>query len=443
MPLPKDVLSTTDPHLLIPKLLYFWLNMLVYASYTFTADYLVQVYNFPLYAFGYLSTVCLISFMGALGWTMVADKRRARKRMLMGAVIVYACTFSLLKLGSVLFFPTHKDDHPPAKGVSLPKTLYLMTIFVLSNFSISVMYPLLDSQIFEALKRREDHLLFGRQRMWGTIGQAIITIINGAGIGRLGWDALFGSVVGCSCTFLVIAFLGLSNDEEKDTKHPNPEEKSQTVIATDLSAPLFSLSFVLFLCTALIFGFGRAVLGNFLPTYLSQTLGHPPIMIGIILSFRIITELMVFIFNGQLITWIGVGGMFVIGQLASALRALLYSLLTNNMHTYIIPFMIETLKGVSNGMMISAGIHLTDQLTPQARRSTAQGLFSGIHGNVANALSGIVCGLVLHTRNGDGQDKHGDALRDLFRWTSYVLLVTLLVYCVVERRLIVGRGLNR
>ena len=86
---------------------------------------------------------------------------------------------------------------------------------------------------------------------------------------------------------------------------------------------------------------------------------------------------------------------------------------------------------------------MTDQLTPQARRSTAQGLFSGIHGNVANALSGMICGLVLHKRSGDGQDKHGDALRDLFRWTSYALLVTLLVYCVVERRLIVGRGFNR
>ena len=121
MPSTKDVLSTSDPYLLIPKLLYFWLNMLVYASYTFTADYLAQVYNVPLYAFGYLSTVCLISFLGALGWTMVADKKSARKKMLMGAVVVYASTFCLLKLGSVFFFPTHNDDHPPAKSVSSDK----------------------------------------------------------------------------------------------------------------------------------------------------------------------------------------------------------------------------------------------------------------------------------------------------------------------------------
>ena len=170
------------------------------------------------------------------------------------------------------------------------------------------MYPLLDSQVFELLRGREEHLLFGRQRMWGTIGQAVITIVNGVGIGKLGWDALFGSVIGCSCLFLTIAHFGLPSDGGKEVdRQCNSEQGKQATEVVDPVPPtsLLSFSFVFFLCTALIFGFGRAVLGNFLPTFLSHTLGHSPILIGFTLSFRILTELTVFTFNRQLITSLG------------------------------------------------------------------------------------------------------------------------------------------
>lgn len=432
---PKSTTPPSDPHLLIPKLLYFWLNMLVYASYTFTADYLSQVYHFPLYAFGYLSAVCLISFGGALGWTMIADRRSVRKRMLVGAVIVYASTFCLLKFGSVVLFPNNNHS----EGVTWTKTLYIIIIFALSNFSISVMYPLLDSQVFQLLGQRGDHRLFGRQRMWGTVGQGVITVINGAGIGRLGWDAVFGSVVGCSLIFLVIVLFGLSEDERRDDERGGRtlEQKNQEHDSSSTSSSLWSPSFIFFLFTVLVVGFGRAVLGNYLPTYLRRALGQSPLMIGLTLSCRIIPELTVFTFNSQLITLVGVGGMFVMGQATSALRALLYSFLPKSSTYLFVPFMIEMLKGINNGMMVSAGVHLTDQFTPNARRSTAQGLFSGIHGNVANALSGIVSGIVLYKRR-DSEDQSG-ALKELFKWTSYALLATLFVYCVVERRLIFRR----
>lgn len=444
-PLKDTTIPPSDPHLLIPKLLYFWLNMLVYASYTFTADYLLQVYQFPLYAFGYLSSVCLISFGGALGWTMIADRRGVRKRMLMGAVVVYASTFCLLKFGSIFLFPNNNNDNSH-DGLAWTKTLYVLVIFALSNFGISVMYPLLDSQIFQLLRHRGDHLLFGRQRMWGTIGQGVITIVNGVGIGRLGWDAVFGSVVGCSFVFLMIVLFGLTADEKVNDRE-GKEVDDGTLEQNQKDSPssassLWSPSFIFFLFTVLVVGFGRAVLGNYLPTYLRQALGQSPLMVGLVLSCRIIPELAVFTFNSQLITLVGVGGMFVIGQATSALRALLYSFLSKDTTWSFVPFVIEILKGINNGMMVSAGVHLTDQLTPLAKRSTAQGLFSGIHGSVANALSGVVSGNVLYMRSGKGGDQSG-ALKELFRWTSYALLGTLFVYCVVERRLILKREINR
>src|SRR5690606_14089375 len=86
-----------------------------------------------------------------------------------------------------------------------PKMIYVSVLYGLSNFFISAMYPLLDDRIFAILVQNPNFntKLYGKQRLWGSIGQAIISQLNAYGLKtKLRYDILFINLGWTSALFV-------------------------------------------------------------------------------------------------------------------------------------------------------------------------------------------------------------------------------------------------
>lgn len=414
-----------DRRLLVPKALYFWLNMSVYASYTFTTDYLRREWSIQLSTIHFLWALSAISIFPSLAYMSLADRFDRHKELLMLSTIVYAATFCFLKLGGHFW----KAESEWARAA------FVFGIQIALNITIHAMFALLNSQVFYLLQQYKiPPTMYGRQRLWGAVGQSIITVANGAGILKIGFDALFVSVVACSATFLAVSWYGLSSSHSKPltpaTRSLKDPKTADPAVLDEKSASksLWTLPFIFFLSIVLIFGYGRATLGSSLPIYFKDALGQSSLMIGLTLFCRIFPEVTIFFWNASIIDLIGTSWMFVAGQAASGIRVALYSSSLAK-EFWMVPFFLELLKGIDNGMMLSSCVHITDGLAVPGKRSTAQGAFSAIYGTLASALSSLICGAVLKIFGSSGE-----TFQMLFRYTAYALLLTTGVYCVVKWR---------
>ena len=398
--------------LLIPKLLYFWLNASIYSSYIFSAKYLQDRWHISMSSLNYLWALTAFSAMASFIWTAIADQRGIHKAMLKTSLLVYCLSFLSLRL---------------LEGAMSSPTLRMFVlgcILLVNVMAISILFPLTDALIFAYLKASGvSASLYGRQRLFGTLGQAAVTVLIGYLIDFHGQDAIFLSTALTSAVLLLVIQFGLSGTQIQ-ARRKETEENEEEEEVLDGGVPLFTPRFVLLLATAFVVWLGRATIGNLLPLYLSNFLGLNSASLGVTLSFRIFPEILVFFLNAQLMSWLGVPGMFLLAQAASAIRTLCYALMARSEQAVWYAKALELLKGVANAMTMSSGVHLTSGLAPDTRRSTAQSLFSGIHGSIANALSGIFSGLYLQ------YDK--DNLKDLFLWTALLQTATLLFYGFLE-----------
>lgn len=440
-----------DQHLVLPKLLYFSLNILCYSTYTFTANYFKDVWGIPSHHFGYIIGLCAVSFTGSILWTIIADRTRQYKFILSLSALGYAVSF--LALRTNLF--VHADI--------TYRFVFVATFYGFSNFFTSALYPLLDNRVFFMLSKdpRFSKELFGRQRLFGTIGQSLITAINGFAIRSFGYDAIFVSLVLSATLFLSLIFVGIPSDTAVPSKD-DPKAQAEGVDGGDgggahcsgegkdgdgedggckieeralIAGPeegyfwkpammlLSTPDFAFFLLVILIAGTTRGVVGNYLPQYLHDSMHLSPEMVGILLQTRIITEIAIFFLGKQMLLWMGVYWMLFLAQLTGFLRVLVYALLPTHYPWTMVPLVAELLKGINSACLISAGARYVYDYAPIGTEATAQGFFSGVHSYLANSASGFFGGLILELHNNDPA-----AFQFLFKYTAVLALLGIVLF---------------
>lgn len=422
----------------IPGALYFWLNMAVYASYTFTADYLRDRWGIELFKFGYLSGLTALSVIGSIWWI---GKVQGNGRLhLMTSCATYVALFCGLKVVHYAFGVNNSD------GLPWYLHAYLVMTFVLMSVCTGALYPLLDAQIIASkVSECGQPMVYGKTRLWGTLGQGLITLLNGVIISQssLRYECMFLTVFACGSIFICLAYFGLKETDKPSENTSQKQPASSTwVVCRRLLA---SGPFAFFLAVSFVGGLGRAVLGNFLPSFLRDNFRQKPHHIGLVLVMRVGPEVAILYFSHPwLMQAIGPDCMFVAGQVASALRALAYTYFSSNNLPALCS--IEVLKGINNGMQLSAGVYLARQLATEETAGTALSLYAGIFGSVANATAGLVSGAVLqyrlyikHKYNPPSSSivkslkDDPEALRLMFKWTSWSLLAMCAVYTIVRR----------
>lgn len=411
-------------YLIIPKILYFLLNVLLYSTYTFTAKYLEEVWRITPHHFGYIIGLSALSFIGSLAWTWLVDACGKHRLILITASLAYALLFLSLRLEPLFKYAS--------EGLRM---IFVITAFGLSNYCSSALFPLLDNRVLVMLKGNptvpSSIDLFGRQRLFGVLGHSFITLVNGHLIERYGFDAMFISILLSAIIFSIVVATSIPNSKTitNSPSTPNPTSSPSDNahrLKLSLSSLLGNTTFTLFLLTILLAGTTRGVVGNYLPQFLEKSLCFSTSKISLMLQSRIITEIFIFFIAPNLLGKFGARWVLFLGQMAGLLRVLAYAALPYHPPWRYSALVVELLKGISNACIVSGGVRLVYELSQGTGLSAmAQGFFSGTHSYLANALSGFFGGIILQVNQ-----TCDEPFRRLFLTTTGVSILGIIIFLV-------------
>lgn len=392
-----------------PKLIYFTLNMALYSSLTFTSAYFFERWGLPIYQFGALSSLSIIELIGAMWWGGLADRSGRHREILLICTWIYCGCFCALP---VMEWVVPDEDGMGVKmGIS---TILLGTTY----FCMSSFFPLVDSCVLRELKTSNhladgngsEHLTFGKQRLWGTVGHAAISVISAQFISWFGWPGMFGVMILTCVAFSVIIYT--IPDGEIQTS-VDADNHSIVTNRTDFAGNwnfLFKFDFMLFLFVVLLSGYMRSILSIFLPYHLLIDLNQTPLFVGMTAVFRISAEILIFAYaqtssssssmrinDSGLGTRSGEVKMVLLGLAAGVVRVAGYGALrwieeVSGFPLWLVVFLLESLKGISVACLISGAVRLAHDLVPESASTRAQALVSGTYSGLSTGLAGLIGG---------------------------------------------------
>lgn len=393
-----------------PKLIYFTLNMALYSSLTFTSAYFFERWGLPIYQFGALSSLSIVELIGAMLWGGLADRSGRHREILFGCTWIYCGCFCMLPVAEWIL----PDEDAAGLKLALSTVLLGATYFCMSSF-----FPLVDSCVLRELKRRaidnpesSEHVSFGKQRLWGTIGHAAISVISAQFISWFGWNGMFGVMILTCLAFSLIIYtipdvqatVISSSAEQTDASDSQGQGRNS---AWNF---LFKFDFLLFLFVVLLSGYMRSILSIFLPYHLLIDLKQTPMFVGMTAVFRISAEILIFAYTSGKISHESTGGLgtragevklVLLGLGAGVLRVAGYSVLewledVSGLPLWLVVFLLESLKGISVACLISGAVRLAHDLVPESASTRAQALVSGTYSGLSTGLAGIIGGGVTY-----------------------------------------------
>ena len=408
-----------EAYLLKPKLLYLLLNMSVYSCYHFGPLYLASAWRIPHEHISFLSILTAVSFLGSVLWSSLTDRTGHHRLYLILLTVLFSAAFSLLQVPFVRTL---------LAGRSLEiRMLFVSSSYLATSFFISGLFPLLDNRVFQILTENgvSNKELYGRQRLWGAVGQALVGPLLGKCMEAWGYNAIFASLWICSLSFATAVFLFIPQNTLlllKQQQQQRPAESKKTKRGSLLRI-LFDFEFLLFLLMIALGGFSRGVVGNFLTLYLKEYFQMKPGNQGWVMFIRVAPEILCFFISKHIIALLGLVPTLLLALLAGTVRVAIYAFLPVRPSLGNVALLVELLKGVNNALLLSSSAQLAHELAPADSAALAQGLFVGTHGNLATALAGIAGFIVLRIEH--------DArypIISLFRVTFVISLIGLLLF---------------
>ncbi|XP_050431040.1 major facilitator superfamily domain-containing protein 6-A-like isoform X2 [Adelges cooleyi] len=216
---------------------------------------------------------------------------------------------------------------------------------------------------------------YGRQKVWGSIGYGVVSIISGASVdwfskGKDYKDYRPGYVISFFFSIMdIYVSTGIKVVQVKKNKTIGGDLKN---VATDFRVIIFFISII-------CFGFLMAFIQNFLFWYLEDitNLYHPEIKPWIktvqglfLITQYFLSEVPLYFLSSFIIKRIGHMNVFSLAFLALSIRFMLYSLIKNP----IIALSVEILHGFTNALTESAAVAYAAKLSPVGAEGTMQGL---------------------------------------------------------------------
>jgi PPP family 3-phenylpropionic acid transporter len=181
-----------------------------------------------------------------------------------------------------------------------------------------------------------------------------------------------------------------------------------------LGALLKNRSLVIFFLLVTLIQVGKAPVGSFFPLYLVEV-GGTTSHLGAAYGVQGISELPLWLMSGWIIQRLGVLRTMVVGALVFALRAFLYSVVTD-------PLLAVAIQ-ISHGalaLLMVASIEYVNQQVPPTWRATGQSVLSAVNMGLGALLGNLVGGFLY--------DYVG--LQSMYRWSSALILVVAVVILV-------------
>ncbi|KAL8605194.1 hypothetical protein ACOMHN_031135 [Nucella lapillus] len=296
---------------------------------------------------------------------------------------------------------------------------WLFLIYLLANLAFAPVFSLADAATFDTLGKK--HHKFGEQRLWGTVGFALLAVTSTFVMYFLSWQGrafdttvpfyLFG---GLCCLAAGIAYcMDLSANIKCGSMFDN--------FLAILKVP----QVLVFLGVVLFFGMATGAIESFLFWFLSD-LGATTVIFGLSLFINCLFEVPLLFVSGLIIKRVGAVPCLYLALLGVGVRLLGYSLLTQPWWV----LLIEPLHGLTFGVMWAAASTYAAMIAPPGMSATIQGLVGGMHFGIGKGLGSLLTGF-LFRRLGE---------RWSFRVYAIGALCLLLVYAALNQLVFHSHG---
>lgn len=325
----------------------------------------------------------LVNVLTVPFWGALADATQRYKQLLL--VMMAGCLVAVFLLSQATQF------------------VWLLLIIALFAFFAGSVMPLIDSSIMARLEHKER---YGKLRLWGTIGFGVTSPFVGFITERVGseWSFYFYLLFFAVTTSLVV-FLPISRA---------PIRKP---LGTGLL--LFrNKTWLMFLLTIFIGGFGLAVGGNYYLLHL-KNLGGSQTYVGLSLTFATLGELPFMLLGYKLLKRYPAKILLVLALFFIALRLAGYALAQAPWHF----LLIQLMHGPTFALIWIAGISYADMLSPPELKATGQSLFATTLSGLGGTLGGFTGGLLY--------DAVGAA--QTFRLTAVALVIAAGILLFINR----------
>mgnify|MGYP001344919143 CR=1 FL=1 len=312
-------------------------------------------------AFGPLAALLLGPFLSA-----VADQRGWRLRLLQWALIGWIVALLLLRW--------------PQSFWGFVPVMVMVAVFR------SPTSPIGDGLIAEMAATR--HLSYGAMRLWGSLGFAIVSILGGMAWQQLGYGPMFfvAAVTAVPCVLLITRL------EEKPVQERQPSGSAWELLRDPGLLTLFTIAFLGGVSLISTFIFGGIFMAH---------LGGSRFYVGLMFGLSALAEVPIMLASDKIMRRLTPPGTMLLALVVIAASVYGYAL----SHSPNILLAAAILKGVGYGLFFVTIVHLINQRTPDAWKSTAQAImgacFVGLAPLFTSALTGYIFdvwgGLVMFT----------------------------------------------
>lgn len=246
--------------------------------------------------------------------------------------------------------PNMKDDFRVKDNQTIFITL--LVIVFLGEFIAAPAPMLTDSGTLSILNGREHE--YGRQRLFGSIGWGIGSLLSGAVVTAFNSCPFEDSINYVSCFYVFAGSMILNFFVGLFFRFPSAPPKHETTTESEFwrGVKIFcNLKNGAFILTLLFLGFSHSLQLSFLFWFL-QDIGGTPILFTLIVAVNCLSEVVMFFMATYFVQRIGHDAVLYTGLICYGLRFLLYSYLKEPW--WVLP--LETLQGFTYGGVWTASV---------------------------------------------------------------------------------------
>ncbi|XP_035228978.1 major facilitator superfamily domain-containing protein 6-like isoform X1 [Stegodyphus dumicola] len=257
-------------------------------------------------------------------------------------------------------------------------SILVATIYIANGSIVS----LSDAACYNALDSRPH--LYGKQRMWGTIGWGLIAALTGY-LNQIftGTSKLYNYSAGFYILIILFA-LDMAAVHKLNLKTVQTSKN----ICKDVGQLVVRLRIVVFIISSFLLGAATGLTRSYLFWYL-RTLNANQLILGLVSGVQcFLGELPFFFFSGWIINKIGHMNTFLMSFIAYGLKFLIHSFLINPW----LALLIEVLQGLCFGSFYASMTSYAKVIAPKGTEATVQGLVSGVFEGIGVATGSLLGG---------------------------------------------------
>lgn len=272
----------------------------------------------------------------------------------------------------------------------------LLIIILVSNVISSPSLALADTVTMQTLGPNVH--LYGRQRLWGSVGWGIASFLVGALVtlshhcpnpftkpSEINYTP-------CFSTFGALMLLALLTSTRFKFAYSSQDVKEvKNAGIMDGFKRSISIKYIMFLFTAFYFGILNAFMKTFLFWHLKD-LGGTQLLFSLIAAVNCFAEVSVYLLSDRIITRMGHTRVIYLAAAGFTLRCLWYSFLSNPW--LVLP--LELMPGITNALAWVAMLSYVNEISTSKTATTHQGILYGFYRGLGYGCGEVLGGLMIN-----------------------------------------------